>query len=655
MRIAFIIAAAVAALPTTSVACGCFSPPEPQSVEGEFAINQQAEQIIFEVDSAEETITAHVLIRYAGDPERFGWMVPVPAVPDLAITEAWPFGFLDERTAPVVSVRSTSVCPSQAWQCVSHPPPEGCGRAKGEDAGAGGGSFNQDAGFNGGGGSGGESGTNGPDPDDVQVHSREQVGDYDTVVLSGANADDVIAWLQGERFIVNDTMAPYMQPYLDAEMFFVASRLVAGADADSLKPLRMTFPGTHPMIPLQLTAVAAEPHLTVTAYIFGDTPYAPADQPLTEVAPDAIATGPDGRGNYPMALAAAVDEAGGRAFVREYVGAPPVPAFGQDSGCCGGGDDDWCDVAGNGRCECPGDRFDEGDCAELPGLLAGVETAQGLARHAFVTRITTRVSPEEMTFDPMFVPDADAEPLALRIVGETSDVERCRADVVDPDALARIDVARGCSATYCGAGACATTDTAAGCVCNRPTHLARAFSDLDGRPSVTCVPATPTVDFTAGGLELPDVCAGVDCGQGSCEALNGFAACGCFDGAVAVLDDAGAVRCEAIVDHFESPGTGDFTGPLAELDICTPPPPQCGRFSWLEPLPAVDIPGVVCASTTPTEVALTPPAKPTCADYGLRSPGDSGCGCDTSGRSPLLWSLLLIPLLLTRRRDRSPG
>ncbi len=79
-------------------ACGCFSPPIPQPAEVNFAVNQQAEQIIFEVD--EGVVTAHVLIRYAGDPESFGWLLPVPSVPDIQLSNSAIFGLVDQQTQP---------------------------------------------------------------------------------------------------------------------------------------------------------------------------------------------------------------------------------------------------------------------------------------------------------------------------------------------------------------------------------------------------------------------------------------------------------------------------------------------------------------------------------------------------------------------------
>ncbi|MCP4449384.1 MAG: DUF2330 domain-containing protein [Myxococcales bacterium] len=53
-------------------------------------------------------------------------------------------------------------------------------------------------------------------------------------------------------------------------MLFLASNLVAGANTSDIKPLRMRFASDTPMIPLKLTAVAAEPDMTIRAYVYAD-------------------------------------------------------------------------------------------------------------------------------------------------------------------------------------------------------------------------------------------------------------------------------------------------------------------------------------------------------------------------------------------------
>ena len=86
--------AIVASPPSSASACGCFSPPLPTPTTGDaFAVNQEAEQIIFEVPG-DGTVVAHVLIRYQGKPSRFAWIVPVPTAPALSLSETHAFTLL---------------------------------------------------------------------------------------------------------------------------------------------------------------------------------------------------------------------------------------------------------------------------------------------------------------------------------------------------------------------------------------------------------------------------------------------------------------------------------------------------------------------------------------------------------------------------------
>ena len=57
---------------------------------------------------------------------------------------------------------------------------------------------------------------------------------------SATSATELAAWLQDNGYYVNDTMAPFMQSYLDAGMKFVAAKLVPGAGVDSIKRLQLS-------------------------------------------------------------------------------------------------------------------------------------------------------------------------------------------------------------------------------------------------------------------------------------------------------------------------------------------------------------------------------------------------------------------------------
>lgn len=626
-------------------ACGCLSPPEP--IDGaDYAVNQQSEQIIFEVEDGH--VTAHVSIRYAGRPESFAWIVPVPAAPELSLSSAAAFGLLDRATAPTVSVTSSDLCPEPAYHCRYHDWPI-C-ESDGDDNGGGGG----DPGGAQDGGAGGEP----PGEPPVEVVDRQTVGSYDTLVFAAGDTDAAVEWLRSEGFLVNETMAPFMQPYADAGMLFVASKLVPGADVSEIQPLKMRFPAEAPMIPLQLTAVAAEPHLTVTAFVYGERFVRPEGLPVVELDPGALSQDRDGRVNYPMLLSRALDEVGGRGFVVEYMDGPVVPDFDQGTGCC---TSDWdrCNIQNDGVCSCPRSPFDAQDCSDAVDLREGVQLVDDLAaRHMRLTRLTTRLSPEEMTFDPAFTPLPASTPRTgrLSLQGSTGSLAACEGQILEPSRYQAILDQQECASVYCGTGECVITNQGASCDCDEGS-VARLFTDLDGLPSVTCAPSTSPVDHSAGGAELPSACDGVSCGAGTCVDVGGFPTCACDDGHAAAAAGGGLVAsCRPITARTGTSGARDYTEPLEELPVCAPEPPTCGDFGWLERR-AVARPGVQCESSHPDAADLERPDAPTCADLGLRDPGGCG-GCDAAADPrAALGSLALLGLTglvaFGRRRRRS--
>ena len=231
--------ASLGAMTPDADACGCTSPPVPEVNETNFAVNQQSEQIIFEVEPG--FVTAHVLIRYAGDPAKFAWLVPVPANPELDLTESSLFGLLDGGTAPFVDVSDNSVCPSPEYVCEVHDMPN-CHNPSKNSSATGPGSTGSGDQF----GGGGAGAAGGPPGNGVEIIQKAQIGSYETIVFAAGDAAAAVNWLNTEGFIVNDTMTPYMQPYLDANMLFVAAKLIPGADADEIKPLKMKFAADAP-------------------------------------------------------------------------------------------------------------------------------------------------------------------------------------------------------------------------------------------------------------------------------------------------------------------------------------------------------------------------------------------------------------------------
>lgn len=620
-------------------ACGCLSPPAVS--EGEFAVNQEAEQIIFEVEPG--WVTAHVLIKYAGDPASFAWIIPVPEVPELGISPVAAFGILDQQTAPDVTVQVDDVCPISQWACAYHDHPSCPGLFGAVDEASDYGYGGADAGFS------SDAGAASPP---VTVIDQQVVGDYQTITFRANEAAAATQWLRDNGFVVNQTTSIYMESYVNQNMVFVAAKLVPGAGIRAIKPLRMRYRAAFPMVPLILTAVAAEPHLTVTTFIYANQAFRPLGHPVVTLDETEIARDTKGRPNYPMALARAIDEAGGDAFAIEYRGAPLEPVFGQTSMCCGY-ENDICNIGYDSVCQCPGDAFDAGDCAEQGDLVDGVTLLKSLrSKYSSLTRITTRVSAEEMTFDPAFEPNyegADFGRLALR--GRQASLANCSGAVIDHDAYIELDAKQSCAATYCGIGGrCVVTTAGPACACNAG-YVAQRFTDLDSAASVTCVPRTPPVDLRANGEQLPDACATTTCGSGdTCVDRNGVAVCECASGKAAAPGGGTAPFCASIVFNGTTSGGEDYSDGFRDLEVCAPPPPSCGDGGWLIKRSSPR-PGVTCGNTEPPERLTRPGPKPTCD-------GPFGCGCQqTSSSAPVgtLFSLLLVGFAVLRRRRGTRG
>jgi len=623
--------------PTPAHACGCLSPPA--VAEGSFAVNQQAEQIIFEVEPG--WVTAHVLIKYAGDPASFAWIVPVPEVPELGISPATAFGLLDKATAPNVTSDIENICPISEWTCAYHEQPRCGGEFQfggGDDYGA----ASVDAGFS----SDGATGSGSP----VTVLGEAVVGDYQTVTFRANEAAAATQWLRDNGFVVNQTTSIYMESYVNQNMVFVAAKLVPGAGVKAIKPLKLRYRAAYPQVPLILTAVASEPHLTVTSFVYSDELVRPLGHPLVTLDETRIARDTKGRDNYPMVLARTIDEVGGDGFIAEYRGSPITPDVNQNNMCCSWGYD-TCGLGGNNQCECPTQEFDATDCqATASDLIDGIALLEGFQqKYSRLTRITTRVSAEEMTFDPSFEPDYDALATGnLFVRGKQASLAACAGAVIDTDAFIKADASQTCASTYCGqGGTCVITNGGAACRCDT-NFVAQRFTDLDGSPSVTCVPKTPPVDLRAEGEQLPNACIGKSCGSGTCIDRNGVAVCECNAGAAAAVGGS-LPRCESIVVDTGTRGAEDYSEPLRTMAVCAPPPPTCYSGGWLVKTGSPHK-GVSCGGTEPPASLTRPPPKPTCGGF-------FGCGCQAPGAPPasMMFVGIAVAFMVLRRRPRGRG
>lgn len=258
-------------------------------------VDQTGENILFVMDG--EYVEAHVQIQYEGEAERFAWVVPIQAEPEVTVGSEVLFDNLLNSTVPNYLTTTTF---------------ESCTVSTG-------------AGFTGVGGSGSftttgtatsTSGTGGP-----VILFQETVGTFDVTVLQSGDATEVTDWLIENDYELAPEAPAILEDYVNLGHVFAAIKLTAGADVDTIHPLVFRYPGTEPCVPLKLTAVAAKNDMAVRAFFLGDDRVYPSNYRHVEFNPvrlDWVLNG----SNYTSVVSRAVDEpvADGQAFITEYAG-----------------------------------------------------------------------------------------------------------------------------------------------------------------------------------------------------------------------------------------------------------------------------------------------------------------------------------------------
>jgi hypothetical protein len=409
-----------------------------------------------------------------------------------------------------------------------------------------------------------------------------------------------------------------------------------------------------------MTALAAEPEMSILVTILGEQRYGGANWPSVEIPDDQIiwtfpeVVGPSGtfRGwqtttNWAALVARGVDAAGGQGWVTELA-EPSSNYIPQLS-----------DQVQNGNFATPEDAEAAAD------LLAVFEA------HPYLTRLYTRLSAEEMTSDPVFgrttLGDVGRQHQLSRVV---DGIDQCAEDVrasTDP-----------CDFATCGAGGLcrrvSLSDDAAsamgmsaevvvpGCAC-LPGATARATFAPDGSPTVICQDGRMSF-LNAGdrdeatGAVTPDACAGFDCGEhGQCSAMNMTPTCVCDQGFVAVGSfDANGARSMRCLEPTETVPSDFYEKRLPQLPEALPGGREVVVPAALPPLVEPD-------TTGPEPSGGFPMPRPN-PDFGgssgpnpMASGGGGGCAMTPDAAAPAAsmatWLLAGLLGAARARRGRS--
>lgn len=283
--------------PEEASACGGFFCSQNQGV------NQAAERIVFATND-DGTVTAVIEIQYQGPSDEFSWLLPIPSVPmgdQIQVGSSLSFQRLQQATNPqyVLTTRVEGTCDSQL----------NLGSGAGGSASAGG--FPSS-----------EGGASAEGDNGVTLEASGLVGSFEWAVISldsslSSPADAAVTWLNDYGYDVPEGAPGLLGPYLQEGLYLLALKLQKGATAGSIRPIVLTYEGTKPMIPIKLTAVAANDDMGVLTWLLGKGQAVPQNYYALELN-EARVNWFSPNSNYNDVVIAAANEAGGQGFVTEY-------------------------------------------------------------------------------------------------------------------------------------------------------------------------------------------------------------------------------------------------------------------------------------------------------------------------------------------------
>jgi hypothetical protein len=319
-------------------ACGgCFNmepppPPKPGEPIISSPVVQDAERVLFVRDEASKVSHVWVEVRYTGLAKDFGWVLPVPKLPKVGVGSIELFNRLELATKPLyfLKYQGSENCNDVRMGCQLEP--VWMGDASGQDAP----SSAADAGSWGG----------GPPPSPkVEVLASGTTGPYDYTVVKGSDASVLYKWLTDRGYVTPPKAQPILQAHIAKGDVFVAIKLSNGQGVQSIRPITLEMDDAEPCVPLRLTAIAAAEEMSVQVLVAGpgravvknhlDVTINPLRLKLIDQYGSTDKVQVDTKGylnqepsNYAQVMAAAIDEAGGRAFVTEASLAPSEGSLG---------------------------------------------------------------------------------------------------------------------------------------------------------------------------------------------------------------------------------------------------------------------------------------------------------------------------------------
>jgi len=239
-----------------------------------------------------------VQVAYEGKPMSFAWVYPFPDRPEIDEADEAVFSRLDNETRP--SFRIVTDYGDDGGGC-GCPLPFPGGAADGTP---------QDA------------GVDATPP--VTVWDTGQVGIFDYAVITAVTIDDMIQWLTDNGYRAPADANAVLDHYVTLGWYFVAMKISQATTTTTTKTsvLRFTYPYGSMTYPLYMSSISPAASVGVILYVV-----APHRVEMTggfssvEIDGEEVQATSENTTNYETLFRDAIEAAGGRAFVTEYVGA----------------------------------------------------------------------------------------------------------------------------------------------------------------------------------------------------------------------------------------------------------------------------------------------------------------------------------------------
>jgi hypothetical protein len=201
---------------------------------------ESAQKAVILYGNSTGNYTEHLIlsVSFEGNAEDFAWVIPVPNLPEIAVTDPELFWELSDFTR--TEIRG--------------------GGCEGEGA-----------------------------PGYVDVIEEQVVGPYATAILSATNATALADWLNANGYIFPEDGEEIVSEYIEKEWYFVATKINAVEEGTgetlaegAIEPIVLSFASNETVYPLRITSLSAtnaEP-TEVLLYVLADHVMVPEQYPL---------------------------------------------------------------------------------------------------------------------------------------------------------------------------------------------------------------------------------------------------------------------------------------------------------------------------------------------------------------------------------------